>query len=106
MPIMNALLLIWSFRTLNLGKLKTRVTALMVIDDVLAVGEHVTEDFVGADKRPEFFHSWRKRGRCHGNNTMRVSYRPWDHIQPRMEVILGRTTVFVGDRRRFQRSRT
>ena len=53
---MNALLLIWSFRTLNLGKLKTRVTALMVIDDVLAVREHVTEDFVGADKRPETFH--------------------------------------------------
>ena len=73
----------------------------MVIDDVLAVGEHATEAFVGSNKRPESFHSWRKRRRCHGSNTMRVSYRPWDHIQPRMEVILGRTTVFVGDKRRL-----
>ena len=38
------------------------MTALMVIDDVLAVGEHVTEDFVGADKRPEFFSQLEEEG--------------------------------------------
>ena len=30
---------------------------------------------------------------------------PWDHTRPRMVVDLGQMTVFVGDRRRLQRSR-